>query len=92
MLHCYILCICFRYKPEISGSPGFGQPTALDVWKSIVKSLHPGSKITLLANGPLTNLAEILLSENNTDSVVQVIKFGTCLYRKQKELDFSLTD
>ncbi|PRQ42055.1 putative hydrolase [Rosa chinensis] len=24
-----------RYKPEIRGSPGFGQPTALDVWKSI---------------------------------------------------------
>ncbi|KAI5326519.1 hypothetical protein L3X38_035593 [Prunus dulcis] len=59
-----------RYRPETTDYPGLGQPTALDVWKSIVKSLHPGSKITLLTNGPLTNLAQIILSEN-TDSVVQ---------------------
>lgn len=59
-----------RYRPETADYPGLGQPTALDVWKSIVKSLHPGSKITLLTNGPLTNLAQIILSEN-TDSVVQ---------------------
>ncbi|XP_068341174.1 nucleoside hydrolase 3-like isoform X3 [Pyrus communis] len=59
-----------RYRLATKEFPRLGQPTALDVWKSIVKSLDPGSKITLLTNGPLTNLAEIILSEN-TDSVVQ---------------------
>ncbi|KAM1442846.1 hypothetical protein ACFXTI_010262 [Malus domestica] len=59
-----------RYGLATKEFPGLGQPTALDVWRSIVKSLDPGSKITLLTNGPLTNLAEIILSEN-TDSVVQ---------------------
>ncbi|XP_068341526.1 nucleoside hydrolase 3-like [Pyrus communis] len=59
-----------RYRLATKEFPGLGQPTAIDVWKSIVKSLDPGSKITLLTNGPLTNLAEILLSEN-ADSMVQ---------------------
>ncbi|KAB2630111.1 hypothetical protein D8674_007630 [Pyrus ussuriensis x Pyrus communis] len=59
-----------RYRLATKEFPGLGQPTAIDVWKSIVKSLDPGSKITLLTNGPLTNLAQILLSEN-ADSMVQ---------------------
>ncbi|OVA11405.1 Inosine/uridine-preferring nucleoside hydrolase domain [Macleaya cordata] len=47
------------------------QPLALEVWQSISKSMDPGSKITILTNGPLTNLAQIILSENNTNSVIE---------------------
>ncbi|XP_048424411.1 uncharacterized protein LOC103962891 isoform X7 [Pyrus x bretschneideri] len=63
-------CSPRRYGFATKEFPGLGQPTALDVWKSIVKSLDPGSRITLLTNGPLTNLAEIIHSENS-DSVVE---------------------
>ncbi|KAH7842120.1 hypothetical protein Vadar_001712 [Vaccinium darrowii] len=51
--------------------PELRQPVALEVWKSVVKSLDEGSKITILTNGPLTNLAKIVLSEKNTSSVIQ---------------------
>jgi len=34
--------------------------------------LDPGSKITILTNGPLTSLAKIIQNENNTSSVIQV--------------------
>ncbi|KAJ8565922.1 hypothetical protein K7X08_008498 [Anisodus acutangulus] len=38
--------------------PELGQPLALEVWETAVKSLNPGSKITILTNGPLTNIAK----------------------------------
>ncbi|XP_017976295.1 PREDICTED: uncharacterized protein LOC18600329 isoform X1 [Theobroma cacao] len=56
--------------------PELRQPSALDVWKSIVDSLDPGSKITLLTNGPLTNLAEIILSENASSMIQGVYIVG----------------
>lgn len=34
--------------------------------------MDPGSKITILTNGPLTSLAKIIQNENNTSSVIQV--------------------
>ncbi|XP_016646862.1 PREDICTED: uncharacterized protein LOC103322899 isoform X2 [Prunus mume] len=47
------------------------QPLALEIWESLVKRLDPGSKITILTNGPLTTLAKIILLEQNTTSVIQ---------------------
>ncbi|KAF5946186.1 hypothetical protein HYC85_016414 [Camellia sinensis] len=47
------------------------QPLALDIWKSVIKSLDPGSEITALTNGPSTTLSQIILFEN-TSSVIQV--------------------
>jgi inosine-uridine nucleoside N-ribohydrolase len=47
----------------------------LEVWKSIVETLDPGSKVTILTNGPLTNLAKIILSEKNATSLIQVSGF-----------------
>ncbi|KAF9678091.1 hypothetical protein SADUNF_Sadunf08G0175800 [Salix dunnii] len=47
------------------------QPLALEIWESIVRTLDPGSKITILTNGPLTSLAKIIQNENNTSSVIQ---------------------
>ncbi|XP_050240259.1 nucleoside hydrolase 3-like isoform X3 [Quercus robur] len=60
-----------RYTQENSLKDGAPQkqPLALEVWKSVVKTLDPGSKITILTNGPLTNLAKIILSEKNTASI-----------------------
>lgn len=51
------------------------QPLALEIWESVVKRLDPGSKITILTNGPLTTLAKIILLEQNTTSVIQVSWF-----------------
>ena len=61
----------FRYTAENSVNPELGQPSAQDVWKSVVESLDPRSKITLLTNGPLTNLAQIIQSQN-ASSLIQV--------------------
>ncbi|KAL6293277.1 hypothetical protein ACE6H2_001419 [Prunus campanulata] len=47
------------------------QPLALEIWESVVKTLDPGSKITILTNGPLTTLAKIILLEQNTTSLIQ---------------------
>ncbi|XVF06174.1 hypothetical protein REPUB_Repub06bG0024800 [Reevesia pubescens] len=56
--------------PRDTDNPELRQPSAQDVWKSIVKSLDPRSKITILTNGPLTNLAQIILSQN-ASSLIQ---------------------
>ncbi|KAK4586960.1 hypothetical protein RGQ29_023908 [Quercus rubra] len=62
-----------RYTQENSLKDGTPQkqPLALEVWKSVVKTLDPGSRINILTNGPLTNLAKIILSEKNTTSIYQ---------------------
>ncbi|KAF8394486.1 hypothetical protein HHK36_020694 [Tetracentron sinense] len=57
--------------PRDTDYPELRQPLALEVWNSIFKKMDPGSKITILTNGPLSNLAEIILSEKNTSSVIQ---------------------
>ncbi|KAG5554894.1 hypothetical protein RHGRI_012453 [Rhododendron griersonianum] len=57
--------------PRDTDHPELRQPLALEVWKSVLKSLDSGSKITILANGPLTNLANIILSDKNTSSLIQ---------------------
>ena len=40
--------------------PELRQMSALDVWKDVVQSLDLDAKITVLTNGPLTNLAKII--------------------------------
>ncbi|PHT59863.1 hypothetical protein CQW23_02226 [Capsicum baccatum] len=51
--------------------PELRQPRALEVWESAVKSLKPGSKISILANGPLTNIAKIVLAGENMTNAIQ---------------------
>lgn len=59
----------FRYTAENSvkfgafrdtDHPELRQMSALDVWKDVVQSLDLDAKITVLTNGPLTNLAKII--------------------------------
>lgn len=57
--------------PKTTDHPELRQPLALEVWHSIAKAVEPGQKITILTNGPLTNLATIL-SEKNSSSLIQV--------------------
>ncbi|CAN4113533.1 unnamed protein product [Withania somnifera] len=57
--------------------PALRQPLALEVWDSAVKSLKPGSKMTILTNGPLTNIAKIVLAgENMTKTIQDIIIVG----------------
>ncbi|KAI3407195.1 uncharacterized protein J3R85_021211, partial [Psidium guajava] len=58
--------------PRNTDRPEFRQPLAIDVWKSVIKSLDPAAKITILSNGPLTNLASIIHLKNSS-SVIQDI-------------------
>ena len=71
-LSCFFFFFSFRYTAENSvkigafrdtDHPVLRQMSALDVWKDVVRSLDPGVKITVLTNGPLTNLAQIIRSK-----------------------------
>lgn len=77
-----VLCCCYiRYTvqnsvkygaPRDTENPELRQPLALEVWESVVKTLDPGSEITILTNGPLTTLASIISSESKTISLIKV--------------------
>uniref|UniRef100_K3YD25 Inosine/uridine-preferring nucleoside hydrolase domain-containing protein n=1 Tax=Setaria italica TaxID=4555 RepID=K3YD25_SETIT len=60
-----------RYMSENLDHPERRQPHAYDVWQSIRKQLGPGEKITVLTSGPLTNLANISLSDMDASSVIE---------------------
>nr|GMD72662.1 uncharacterized protein LOC109168323 [Ipomoea batatas] len=65
---------CVKYgAPRDTDHPELRQPLALQVWESVVKSLHPKSKITILTNGPLTNIAKIVGAAENMSSVIQEV-------------------
>ncbi|XP_055818188.1 nucleoside hydrolase 3-like [Solanum dulcamara] len=59
--------------PRDTDHPELRQPLALEVWESVVKSLDPGSKVTILTNGPLTNIAKIVLAGKNMTNAIQDI-------------------
>ncbi|XP_071737310.1 nucleoside hydrolase 3-like [Rutidosis leptorrhynchoides] len=57
--------------PRTTDFPKLRQPLALEVWRSIVKSVDLGSKITILTNGPMTTLAKIILADTNANAIIQ---------------------
>ncbi|CAN6351053.1 unnamed protein product [Urochloa humidicola] len=57
--------------PRNTDHPELRQPLAFEVWQSIKEQLDPSEKITILTNGPLTNLANIVLSDKNASSVIE---------------------
>ncbi|XP_057771880.1 nucleoside hydrolase 3-like [Salvia miltiorrhiza] len=59
--------------PRDTAHPELRQPLALEIWQSVIKSLKPGSKVTVLTNGPLTNVANIILSDKNLSSHIEEI-------------------
>ena len=58
--------------PRNTDHPELRQPLAMEVWQSITRALNTNDKIMVLTNGPLTNLANIILSDKNASSVIQV--------------------
>ncbi|CAN1149859.1 Nucleoside hydrolase 3 [Linum perenne] len=59
--------------PRDTDHPELRQPGAVEVWESVVESLESGSKVTFLTNGPLTNLAKIILSNRYESSTIQEV-------------------
>ncbi|QCD79925.1 uncharacterized protein LOC114178741 [Vigna unguiculata] len=62
--------------PRDTDHPELRQPLALDVWESILQKTKPGSKITVLTNGPLTNLAKVVLMKNISSRIQDVYVVG----------------
>ncbi|XP_073050279.1 nucleoside hydrolase 3-like isoform X2 [Primulina eburnea] len=59
--------------PRDTDHPELRQPLALEIWQSVVKSLKSQSKVTILTNGPLTNIANIILSDKTSTSFIEEI-------------------
>ncbi|GJM88558.1 hypothetical protein PR202_ga04634 [Eleusine coracana subsp. coracana] len=57
--------------PRDTDHPDLRQPLAFEVWQSLIEQLDPSEKITVLTNGPLTNLANIVLADKNASSVIE---------------------
>ncbi|URE49425.1 Inosine-uridine preferring nucleoside hydrolase [Musa troglodytarum] len=51
--------------------PQLRQALALEVWQSISRALQPGEKLTVLTNGPLTNLANIIDRDECAAKVIE---------------------
>ncbi|XP_072960994.1 nucleoside hydrolase 3-like isoform X2 [Typha angustifolia] len=71
--------------PRDTDHPELRQPLAFEVWQSIVAKSNPTDKITLLTNGPLTNLANIILSDKNSSSMIEVYIVGGHLIDRHGE-------
>nr|DAD37867.1 TPA_asm: hypothetical protein HUJ06_008508 [Nelumbo nucifera] len=65
--------------PRDTDHPEVRQPLALEVWRSILSTMDPGSKVTMLTSGPLTNLVNIILSEKKASSMIEVSNFSCSL-------------
>ncbi|CAN6451160.1 unnamed protein product [Victoria cruziana] len=59
--------------PRDTDRPELRQPLASEVWESVTKALDPGQKVTILTNGPLTNIAKILAAGQNATSVIETV-------------------
>nr|CAD1839958.1 unnamed protein product [Ananas comosus var. bracteatus] len=57
--------------PRNTDHPELRQPLAFEVWQSITGKRNPRDKITILTNGPLTNLANIIISDKNASSIIE---------------------
>ncbi|KAL0548319.1 hypothetical protein IC582_012767 [Cucumis melo] len=66
-------CPVKHEAPRNSQHPELRQPLAMDIWESILTTLEPGSKISVLTNGPLTNLAKLITSNKNASSLIQEV-------------------
>ncbi|XP_048497323.1 nucleoside hydrolase 3 [Beta vulgaris subsp. vulgaris] len=59
--------------PRDTDHPELRQPLALEIWYNVTKTISPSTKITILTNGPLTTLSNILSSDKNAVSKIQEI-------------------
>ncbi|CAA6654177.1 unnamed protein product [Spirodela intermedia] len=61
--------------PRDTDHPELRQPLATEVWESVSEEVYSklGKKITVLTNGPLTTLANIIRSDKNATSRIQSV-------------------
>jgi len=59
--------------PRDTARPELRQPLAFEVWQHIREELKPNDKITILTNGPLTNIANIILYDTKAKSIIEHI-------------------
>ncbi|CAA0807111.1 inosine-uridine preferring nucleoside hydrolase family protein [Striga hermonthica] len=71
--------------PRDTDHPELRQPLALEVWQSVIKSLDSGSGITILTNGPLTTVAQIILSDKKLSSIQDIIVVGGHIGKQKKD-------
>jgi len=57
--------------PQDTDELNFRQPLAMEIWESVLQTMEPRSKITVLTNGPLTTLAKVV-SLKNISSRIEV--------------------
>ncbi|XP_020229094.1 inosine-uridine preferring nucleoside hydrolase [Cajanus cajan] len=62
--------------PRDTDHPELRQPLAMEVWESILKTTKPKSKITVLTNGPLTNLAKVVSMKNMSSRIEEIYVVG----------------
>ncbi|KAE9602140.1 hypothetical protein Lal_00049843 [Lupinus albus] len=62
--------------PRDTDHPQLRQPLAMEVWESILQTTEPKSKITVLTNGPLTNLAKVISVKNISTRIQEVYVLG----------------
>ncbi|KAK7264568.1 hypothetical protein RJT34_32177 [Clitoria ternatea] len=62
--------------PRDTDHPELRQPLAMEVWESILQTTEPKSKITVLTNGPLTNLAKVVSVKNISSRIQEVYVVG----------------
>ncbi|XP_058758343.1 nucleoside hydrolase 3-like [Vicia villosa] len=62
--------------PRDTEHPELRQPLATEIWESILQTLEPGSNITVLTNGPLTNLAKVVSVKNISSRIQEVYVVG----------------
>jgi inosine-uridine nucleoside N-ribohydrolase len=65
--------------PRDTAHPEMRQPLAFEVWQQVIAELRPTDKITVLTNGPLTNIANIILYDTKAKSMIEVSKHSESL-------------
>ncbi|AES64299.2 inosine-uridine preferring nucleoside hydrolase [Medicago truncatula] len=65
--------------------PELRQPRVMEIWESLLQTLKPGSKITVLTNGPLTNLAKVVSVKNISSRIQEVYVVGGHISRSAND-------
>ncbi|KAK2411948.1 inosine-uridine preferring nucleoside hydrolase family protein [Trifolium repens] len=71
--------------PRDTDHPELRQPLALEVWVSVLQTMKPGTNITVLSNGPLTNLAKVVSVKNISSRIQEVYVVGGHISRNTED-------
>ncbi|XP_061359683.1 nucleoside hydrolase 3-like [Gastrolobium bilobum] len=72
--------------PRDTDHPELRQPLAMEIWESILQTMKPGSKITVLTNGPLTNLAKVMSVKKISSRIREVYVVGGHLSQNASDI------